>query len=252
MKAEHLGSSFRTVLGQTVAWLRRRDMAAMVLLLIAVAGTWAFVELADEVLEGETRAFDRAVLEWFRMPDDLAQPRGPAWLLEAMRDVTALGSMTVLMLLIAAVTGFCLLAGNRQAMGIVLAASIGGLAASSLLKSLLQRERPAVVPHLTEVMTWSFPSGHSMMSATIYLTLGLLLARLVDRRRLKSYFIAVAISVTLLVGLSRVYLGVHYPTDVLAGWTAGAVWAVFSGLVLNWLFPRPKPLVPESPEESPS
>jgi len=247
MSDRRSGYGWRGLVIRGLDWLRRRDLATVVLLLIGFAGIWAFIELADEVLEGETRAFDQWVLESLRSEADLGQPRGPEWLREAMRDITALGSYAVLVLLIVGVSGFCLLAGSGRAMGVLLAAGIGGLLANTALKQLLARERPSVVPHLVEVQTQSFPSGHAMMAATVYLTLGVLLAQLVARRPLKSYFIAAAVALTLLVGISRVYLGVHYPTDVLAGWTAGAVWAIFSGLAVSWLFPKRERLVADRP-----
>jgi undecaprenyl-diphosphatase len=157
-----------------------------------------------------------------------------------MRDVTALGSISVLSLVIAAVAGYCLLAGDRAAMWTMLLAGTGGLILTFLLKEVLGRTRPDVVPHLTEVSTASFPSGHSMVSAAVYLTLGVLLAQWVEGRPLKSYFIGIALIVTLLVGISRVYLGVHYPTDVLAGWMAGAVWAILCGLAARQVTARKK------------
>src|SRR3954470_7238136 len=120
-----------------------------------------------------------------------------------------------------------------HAMWLVLIASFGGLLLSTGLKSLVDRPRPQLVPHLSQVYTSSFPSGHSMMSAIVYLTLGSLLARLVPSRPVKVYCMFVAMGLTFLVGISRVYMGVHYPTDVLAGWTAGLVWAL-----LVWLAAR--------------
>ncbi len=234
-------------LNRVAAWLGERNLMAVVALLIVTAGIWAFIELADEVMEGETQALDRQILELIRSPEDPGMPVGPHWLREAAPDVTALGGITVLSMLTVAVTGFCLLAGNRIAMWTMLAAGIGGLLFSMLLKDFLYRTRPAVVPHLVDVSTPSFPSGHSMMSAAVYLTLGVLLATFVRRKRLKTYFIGVALTVTLLVGASRVYLGVHYPTDVLAGWTAGSVWAVICGFVAHWLQPRRQTLLDEAP-----
>lgn len=223
-------SSFRESVRFVSGWLRERSLTSVALLLLAGTGAWAFVELTDEVLEGETQAADVWMLRALRTPDAAADPLGPVWLSEAMRDLTALGSVAVLTLVIAAVAGYCLLAGDRPAMWTMLVAGTGGILLTSLLKELLGRTRPDVVPHLTEVSTASFPSGHSMVSAAVYLTLGVLLAQWVRGRRLKSYFVGVAVFVTLLVGVSRVYLGVHYPTDVLAGWTAGAVWAILCGL----------------------
>ena len=152
---------------------------------------------------------------------------------EAGRDLTALGGVAALLLVTVAVAGYLFLDRKFAAMGFMLAAVAGGLALSSLLKALFARPRPQVVPYLSQVYTTSFPSGHSMMSAVVYLTLGAVLARMVGRRPLRFYFLAIALLVTGLVGCSRVYLGVHYPTDVLAGWTAGLVWAT-----LCWLLAR--------------
>jgi undecaprenyl-diphosphatase len=118
-------------------------------------------------------------------------------------------------------------------MAFVFGATSSGFALSVALKALFRRPRPEVVPHLMRAYSSSFPSGHSMISAVVYLTLGVLLAQLVHRRLLKFYFLMLAVLLTVLVGVSRVYLGVHYPTDVLAGWTAGLVWAV-----LGWLVQR--------------
>ena len=143
--------------------------------------------------------------------------------------------MTVLTLLSLAVAGFLWLRKMNGAMWLVLVASLGGLAACVLLKGVFDRPRPNLVPHLTAVHTSSFPSGHSMMSATIFLTLGTLLGRFVQERKLKAYFLIVALTLTFLVGLSRVYLGVHYPTDVLAGWSAGLAWALICWLVARAL-----------------
>ena len=121
------------------------------------------------------------------------------------------------------------------AMWLVIVSALGGLAASTFLKSLFERPRPSLVPHLDIVYTSSFPSGHSMLSATVYLTLGVLLGRFVQQRVLKAYFLIVALLLTSLVGASRVYLGVHYPTDVLAGWAVGLTWALVCWLVARYL-----------------
>jgi undecaprenyl-diphosphatase len=134
-----------------------------------------------------------------------------------------------------AVLGYLLLSRLYHAAVFVALAIGGGWLVSTLLKFGFSRPRPSVVPHLDSVQTSSFPSGHSMLSAVVFLTLGSLLARLTPSYRLKIYFVCVAILLSGLVGMSRVYLGVHYPTDVLAGWAAGLVWAVLCWLVARGL-----------------
>lgn len=195
----------------------------------------AFALLAGEVIEGETAAFDRAVLMALRVAGDPATPLGPPWLHNAARDVTALGSITVLSLITAVTVGFLLLQGKRGASLLVLLSVGGGMAISGLLKNQIGRERPDLVPHGDIVFTASFPSGHSLLAAVVFLTLGAMLARFVERKRQKAYVLVVAMTVTLLVGCSRVYLGVHWPTDVLAGWCVGAGWAALCWLVALWL-----------------
>jgi undecaprenyl-diphosphatase len=142
------------------------------------------------------------------------------------RDLTALGGVAVMTLVTLIVAGYLWMIRKYHAMWLVLIASFGGLLLSSGLKGIVDRPRPQLVPHLSQVYTSSFPSGHSMMSAVVYLTLGSLLARLVPSGAVKIYCMFVAMALTFLVGVSRVYMGVHYPTDVLAGWTAGLVWSL--------------------------
>jgi len=209
------------------------QVLAVVLL---VAGcVWAFVGLADEVAEGETHGFDTAVLMALRNPADPADPLGPGWLEELGRDVTAFGGVGILGFLTLAVAGFLWLQGNRRSMWLMLAAVGSGQVLSSLAKHGFDRPRPDLVPHGMQVYTASFPSGHSMMAAITYLTLATLVARVLPTRALKAYVLVLAVLVTLAVGVSRVYLGVHWPTDVLAGWTAGAAWALAWWLVARWL-----------------
>jgi len=223
------------MLGPIRQWPGRQELVVLLGLLVIVGGTWGFVELADEVLEGATQSFDEAILRSLRKPDDPTTPIGPPWVEEVARDFTALGGVAVLMTVTAAVCGFLWLDRRRGAMWFVLAATLGGSLASAVLKASISRPRPALVPHLSHVYTSSFPSGHSMMSAVVYLTLGALLTRLVAGRKLKLYFLTVAALLTAMVGVSRVFMGVHYPTDVLAGWTAGLVWATTCWLAARWL-----------------
>ena len=214
-------------------WIGQHELIVIVMLLIASLAIWAFVALADKVAEGDTLRFDEWAVRSLRRANDPAQPIGPRWLAEVGRDLTALGGVAVLALLTLAVTGFLWLRRMYGAMWLVLIATLGGLLTSTLLKNLIDRPRPELVPHLSMVYTSSFPSGHSLLSATVFLTLGALLGRFVQQRRLKAYFLLVALTMTFLVGVSRVYMGVHYPTDVLAGWAAGLAWAL-----LCWLIAR--------------
>jgi len=207
-------------------WIGRHERGLLVTTTLLAAGTWIFVELADNVMEGKTGAVDRALLLALRNPDDLADPIGPRWLEEMGRDMTAFGGVGAVSLISAAVLGFLLLQGKYKTSWIVVVAVGGGLVLSLGLKMAFERPRPDLVPHGSYVRTTSFPSGHSMLSAVTYLTLGALLARVQPKRRLKAYLLLIAFVVTGLVGVSRVYLGVHWPTDVLSGWTAGSLWAL--------------------------
>jgi undecaprenyl-diphosphatase len=215
--------------------IARTDLLVLLAVVSALVGSWAFLEIADEMTEGETQRLDAWVVRSLRRPADIATPIGPRWLADDMRDLTSLGGRAVLLLVTAAVVLYLWLARTFHAMWMVLVAAIGGQLLGASLKAVFARPRPAIVPHLTPATFSSFPSGHSMSAAAVYLTLGLLLARLTDRTRLRIYFLAVAALVTILVGISRVYLGVHYPTDVLAGWAAGSAWATCCWLVAGYL-----------------
>ena len=211
------------------------ERALLVTLLLIGAALFAFFRLASEVSEGDTLAFDRAILTDLRTPADPAVPIGPHWLPEAMTDLTAFGSPTGLLLVCTAVIAYLLLAGRLRTAMFVFAASAGGMALGSLLKHVYARPRPTLVPHLVDVTSTSFPSGHATDSAIVYLTLAALLARTVPERAMRIYIIGVAILLTLLIGCSRVFLGVHYPSDVVAGWTLGAAWALACSLAYTRL-----------------
>ena len=221
-------------------WLprARREATLLGAIALAAASLVLFAQLTDEVVEGETHGFDRAVLLSLRSPADPSDPLGPGWLESMMRDVTALGSLGVLTLFSLAVVGFLILQGKRHTALLVVVAVGGGMLVSTLTKLGFGRPRPDLVPHATEVYTASFPSGHAMMAAVTYLTLGALVARVQPRRRLKLYLIGLAATLTVLVGVSRVYLGVHWPTDVLAGWALGAAWALACWAIALWLQAR--------------
>lgn len=230
-KTKHLG---RQGLSQ-LARLARYELAALLSVLVLFAGVWAFIELADEVSEGETQSLDETLLLALRSPVDSNDPRGPAWVEELGRDFTALGGAGVLVLVYLGALGYLLLARRYRAALFASVAVPGGILLSTLMKLGFDRPRPDLVPHDSMVYTASFPSGHAMMSAVTYLTLAALLIRIQPRLRLKAYILGLAILLTLLVGISRVYLGVHWPTDVLAGWTAGAAWAALCWLAMRWM-----------------
>ncbi|MCA0404563.1 MAG: phosphatase PAP2 family protein [Proteobacteria bacterium] len=178
------------------------------------------------VVAGLTRQADATLLDDLRL-----SPQQPAWLLEAVRDLTALGSFTVLGLAVLATTGFLLAKGRAGLAVQFLASALGATAFSSLLKLAVDRARPDAVEALAATFTRSFPSGHALLTAAIVLTIGGFLTLTVREPAARKMVWAVAGTTALLVGLSRLFLGVHWPSDVLAGWFFGLGWAL---LTLNW------------------
>lgn len=219
-------------------WHERFETWTLVAMAAFAVAIWAFIEVTDEVMEGESHATDSEVLLALRNADDLSDPIGPPWVEELGRDFTALGGVGVLTLLTLSVAGYLWLVGKVRAMLLVLGAVGSGLLVSTLLKVSFDRMRPDLVPHESLVYTASFPSGHSMMAAITYLTLAALLARVQPNRATKVYFLFLALIITVGVGVSRVYLGVHWPSDVLAGWAVGASWALLFWLIARWLQDR--------------
>jgi undecaprenyl-diphosphatase len=212
----------------------------LIALLCSIACGWLFAGIADEIREKSTQQWDDKILLMFRRTGDLGNPIGPNWLKDSALSITAMGSATVLAFVIFGVAGFLLAMNKWRAMWLVLASSLGGEILSLVLKTFFGRDRPTIVPHLIEVHSSSFPSGHSMMSAVVYLTLGALVAQFIANWRGRAYVILVSITLTILIGLSRVYLGVHYPTDVAAGWCAGLLWATLCVTISRWLQDRGK------------
>jgi len=221
-----------------VARVARIEPMALLGVILGAALLLAFATLANLAARDSAPAFDEWLIVTLRSPGDLSDPIGPAWVEEMMRDFTALGSTGVLTVTVLAVAGFLAMTRKRHTALLVLASVTGGVLISQTMKWAYARPRPDLVPHGAEVFTASFPSGHSMMSAVVYLTLGALLARTQPDRAVKSYILVVAVMLTVLVGVSRVYLGVHWPTDVLAGWTLGGLWALLCVLVMLWLQSR--------------
>ncbi|HLK46951.1 MAG TPA: phosphatase PAP2 family protein [Bryobacteraceae bacterium] len=218
---------------QLLAWLGSHELSVLMAIAALAAGAWLFSYIASEVTHGDTQAFDRALLLSMRNPD--GSPIGSAGMREAARDITGFGGVATLSLVTVFTCVYLLLDGGRRMAVFVFGSVISGLILSTILKEVFQRPRPNLVPHGSYVDSPSFPSGHSMLSAVAYLTLGALLARAQSRKRLKAFFLLAAALLSFLVGVSRVYLGVHWPTDVLAGWTAGACWAIICWLTARWL-----------------
>lgn len=214
-------------------WLSfaRREVGLTSVFLLFALIALAFLA-ADRVSGGD---FDVRVLLALRTPGDPNNPLGAPNFEEAVRDITALGSFAVLTMVTIIAVGFLLALKRYAEAGMMAFAAIGGQVLSETLKATFDRPRPDLVAPIVETTSASLPSGHAMMSAAIYLSIGALLARVQPKRRLKTYIHVTALVLTLLVGASRVYLGVHWPTDVLAGWCLGAAWAILCWSLIAWL-----------------
>lgn len=220
--------------------------------IVFVSAVWTFFEMVGDAVPGRYLELEARILRGFRQPGDLSRGLGPQEVGDMVRDVTALGGVAVLTLVVIFVAGFLALRRRFRALILILTATVSGVLFSDAMKSVAARDRPQIVPHLVEESSLSFPSGHSMMSSVVYLTLGALLAQTMARRREKFYILAVAVFLTALVGVSRVYLGVHYPTDVVAGWAAGVAWALLFWGIAWWLQRRGELQRPAAKAPAPS
>jgi undecaprenyl-diphosphatase len=227
--------SMKQVIERLLQSLPAIEPFVLVLLAVCAASVWGFIKTADAVSENETRNFDRWMLSALRDPANPADPIGAPWVEEMARDISALGGFTWITFATIVIAIYLWIDDKLRMAILLVAATASGTLLSLMLKSFFARPRPDLVPHLSQVFTSSFPSGHSMLSAVVYLTMGSLLASVISNRILKVYVLGVAVVLTTAVGLSRVYLGVHYPTDVLAGWLAGLVWALLCWIVARVL-----------------
>jgi undecaprenyl-diphosphatase len=220
--------------------MRRLRRSALVLALALASAVLAvgFFSLSRAVRGGRTAEIDRRVLLAMRTADDLSDPVGPRWFEELCRDATALGGVGVMALLIGSVTAFFWLSDIHHAAVYVAVACLSAVLLNVGMKRAFDRPRPDLVPQRMHTYTSSFPSGHSTGAAAVYLTLGMVASQFVERRRVKALFLGVAVLVTGAVGASRVYLGVHWPSDVLGGWAVGTAWALVCWCVASWLQDR--------------
>ncbi len=223
-----------------------RILVALVLITLSL---FAVAKVGSEFAEGESFAFDAWALVSLRDANDPSQPLGPAWLKPMFIDITALGGTTALTLLTLVAVGYLLTARKVTDAVFLAAATGGGAILGKLLKLFFARPRPEVVPHFVDVTSASFPSGHTVNSAIVYLTLGAILARVQPTRRLTRYVMVSTFVLAFLVGISRIYLGVHYPTDVLAGWAVGGTWALLCWTIARALHVDGPPVGPDTSDQ---
>lgn len=215
-------------LRRRIEWFRAADLRLQAELLGLGVLVVVFLQIADEVTDGDTHEIDNAILLALRnAPDD---PIGSYKVEAGVMHISALGSGVVAALITTIVAAYLLLANRiRYALTIIVVA-VGTGIVMNVLKPLFERERPTIVTHIDPPGGLSFPSGHSMISAALYLTLAMMISRSLEHRRLRVFAVGTGAFLALLIGFSRVYLGVHYPTDVIAGWTVGAAWALLVGI----------------------
>ena len=223
------------------AYYAAAALAAATLLLTAVGAA---------VMRGAPFAFDRTIMLAMREPENMRIPEGPVWLKQVMLDVTALGGETVLTLVVAATAGFLVLGRRWLTLALVVGGTLSGSLLVGVFKDLIGRARPALIDHLVEVWSASFPSGHAANSATVYLTVALLLTQIVARRAERLYLLATAVLLVGAIGVSRVYLGVHYPSDVIAGWSFGTLWALGWWWFGAWARVRRARAMPSPPSDA--
>ncbi|GAA0564522.1 phosphatase PAP2 family protein [Rhizomicrobium electricum] len=218
--------------------LPRIETAVLAVWIAAAAAVWGFLGIADEMHEGELDAYDRAVISALRVAGDPHKAIGPHWLVESMRDVTALGGITLLVLVMA-MSVIALLAYRHRLEALVLTGSVVlAQISSGLFKNFYERVRPTFAVYGDLPTSMSFPSGHSTTATATYFLLAVIVASLDPARPVKVLAFTVAALLALMIGFSRVFLGVHWPSDVIAGWCLGAAWAFAAAVLLRILKAR--------------
>lgn len=201
--------------------------------IVMVVGIGVFLTLVTQLQSASIQSLDEAVIRSLRNISVPAEASHPGWFDELARDFTALGGYAVLTTITVLVTTFLHLERRPARAHFVAITVVFGYSFSMLLKAVIDRPRPDIVPWLSHVHLSSFPSGHSMMSAVVYLSLGLMLSDLTSRRLVKVFVVIAPLAISAMVGLSRVYMGVHYPTDVIAGWWIGISWSLACWLIVR-------------------
>lgn len=210
----------------------RTEIGAVAALMAGTLGLALFFTVAEGVSVGEDQRVDWAILHWLRpFADDPDRPVGPWWLHEAAVDITSLGGISVLLVFALTAIGFLLMHGKKLSAALTLVGLAGGVALSEGLKVIYDRPRPPAEYQLVDTLNASFPSGHALLATVFYLSVGVMITRAFPRARVKAYALFCAVVMVLLIGLTRIYLGAHWASDVVAGWGIGAFWAM-----LLWLF----------------
>ena len=215
-------------------FITRESILLAVLVLMGTTG-WIFHDIQDDIRSGTPSDLDERILLLFRVPGSPEVLRGPGWIENAVRDLTSLGGRAVLTLVTLAVSGFFLLRRQFRPLIFLWIVVISGTVLMGELKTFYARPRPGLSLRLAGESSLSFPSGHAMMSTMIYMTLAVMVAEFQKSGRLRVYIVGFAAFLATLIGLTRVILGMHYPSDVVAGWTVGLCWALFCWLVAHWL-----------------
>lgn len=219
-------------------------------MVVAGSGLLVFADIAEDMMEGEGHGVDALALAFFRPSANPHDALGPTWFEHAVAELTTFGGTANLTLIALVVILFLLIQKRLASVLLVVFALGGGAIISESAKVLFGRDRPPLIYRAVETANASFPSGHAMLSTVTYLTLGALLAQVMPRKREKAFVFAVAVALALIVGASRVYLGVHWLSDVLAGWALGAAWAMICWLAAWWIrrnLRRHPGVIPEPP-----
>ena len=212
---------------------KRFEMAFLAAWFALAGSVWSFLAIGNEMHEGELTGYDRWVLEVLRLPGQPHKAIGPHWLMECMRDLTALGGITVLSL-VTVLSVIALVGHGRRLQALVLAICVVlAQLSSGLFKDVYERLRPSYAIYGDLPASMSFPSGHSTVATATYLILAVIVSSIETNRSMKALSFAVAAFLSILIGFSRVYLGVHWPSDVVAGWCLGAAWALVAAVTLR-------------------